>query len=70
MLLLFLRDFKAAIKIQIVGPQFIARDLLLYKTVERLVLIELLNDVVAVAPGIGKIDIRFETARIRVAYDV
>ena len=37
----------------IVGPEFVARDLLLHKAVVGLVFVERFDDVIAVAPGVG-----------------
>ena len=64
------RDGVAPFQIQVVGPEFVCRDLLLKEAVEGLVFVEGLDDVVPVAPGMGKEGIGFKSGRVGVANHV
>ncbi len=54
----------------VAGGHFVAGDLLANEAVVGFVGLEGMNDVVAVAPGVGALEIEFEAVGIGVAYDV
>jgi hypothetical protein len=70
MLQLFRRDLVTTSELQVVRPEFVARDLLLDEPVVRLIGLERLNDVVAVPPGIAVVHVRLEAARIGIPHDI
>ena len=57
-------------RVRVVRPEFIARNLLLNETVVRLVGVERLNDIIAIAPGIGSDFVGFEPFTLGVARQV
>ena len=57
-------------RLRIVGKQFVSRDLLEHEAVERLVLVEAANHVVAIAPRIGSLEVVGIARSVRVARHV
>ena len=61
-----LREFVAALQRKVIRPQLIPRDLFLHKAIVGFVVIERLDDVVAVPPGIAIINVRLIAAAVGV----
>ena len=72
MTLFFLWDDVDAtrIEIEVVRPEFVARDLFLDKDIVRLVVIKALDDIVTISPRVALINIGFVAAAVRIARDV
>ena len=67
---LLLRDLVRAPQLDVVGPDLVSRDLLPDEAVERLVVIEGLDHVVAKAPRVGVVDVGLEASAVGVAHNV
>ena len=67
---LFLGHRIAARQRQVIGPNLVARDLFLHEPIVWLVVVEALDDVVAIAPGIAKIHVGLIATAVGVASHV